>query len=100
MSKIYIYSAAISPCYSTNGEYEMGETDLCEYGDEWNGDVRGYVENLYDFEPEIHDETALSAVRQNFGGLDPLPGSILVVFHDGEPEAVYWASAIRAGWAE
>lgn len=104
MRKIYIYSAMISPCVSTDGEYQMDETDLCEYGDEWRGDVRGYIENLYaehcDSEPEIRDESALGPVRQNFGGLDPIPGSILVVYHDGAPESVYWASEELASWAD
>lgn len=101
--KIYIYSAMISPCISTDGEYQMQDTDICEYGDEWNGDVRGYVENLYadcGIEPEILGEEALGNIRQNFYGLDPIPGSIMVIFHDGKPDSVYWTSTELAGWAE
>ena len=98
MKKIFIYTAQISETL-TEGEYQMGETDQCEYGEEWSGDVRGYIENSLDGDLDIHGEAALGNVRQNFGGLDPIPGSIYVVCCDGEPESVYWASDVRASWA-
>lgn len=97
MNPCRIYCAMIDATL-TPGEYQMGEISLCEYSEEWDGDVRGYVENIMDGDPEICGDGALGAVRQNFGGLDPVPGSILVVCSDGEPKAVYWASKTLAGW--
>ena len=94
-----IYCAEITPCSNTYGEYEMGEISLCEYGAEWNGDVRGYIENAID-DADIHDEGMLGVVHQNFGGLDPVPGSIYVLLSNNKPIEVYWASTVRAGWAE
>ena len=94
---MYIYYAMVSPCVSTEGEYQMEEISLCEYGAEWNGDVRGYVENAVD-DADLRGEEALAKVRQNFGGLDPVPGSVFVLCRDGAPAEVYWASSVRAGW--
>lgn len=91
MSTINIYCAAVEPTM-TEGEYQMQEVEACEYGEQWNGDVRGYIENLYesDYEYELHDEGALGNIHQPC--FDPIPESICVVYHAGEPVAVYWAS--------
>ena len=88
-----IYMAGINQSL-TNGEYQMGEINKCEYGDEWDGDVMGYVENmLEDDSLEIYDEKELGRIQQNFGGLDPIPGSIVVLLRENEPIEIYWASA-------
>ena len=103
--KTYIYTSTITSSTNTRGEYDMGEISICEYGEEWNGDVTGYIENLLadaDMldDSEIHDEGMLGNVRQNFGGVDPIDGSIRVIFYKGEPSAVYWASSVKADWAD
>lgn len=98
MKKIYIYCADVYDQFS-NEDYQMQEINLCEYGETWDGNVRGYIENADNGEIEIRDESALHNIRQNFGGLDPLPGSIAVTYRDGEPMEVYWASEKLAGWA-
>lgn len=95
---LYIYRADVTDPF-TNGDYQMGEVSLCEYGDEWRGDIGGYLDNLYDGEADIRGEEALGAVRQNFGGLDPAAGTIRVVCHDGKPDIVYWVSGKLADWA-
>ena len=94
---LYIYQAEVAETL-TDGEYQMEEISLCEYSDDWNGDVSGYLDNIYGGEADIRGEE-LGAVRQNFGGLDPVEGSIRVVCYGGKPSIVYWASAKLASWA-
>lgn len=93
MTSIDIYVAGISETL-TDGEYQMGEISTCEYGEEWDGNVQGYVENMMDGdELEMRGEEELGRVQQNFGGLAPIPGSIVVLCREGKPVEIYWASS-------
>lgn len=91
-----IYYAGIDPAAAGN-EYAMtAEIFSADHGEEWNGNTLSYLENMdmadfYDF----GTENDLGNVHQNFGGFDPIPGSIVGLLQCGDPVIVYWASETR-----
>lgn len=89
MKKIYYAGLNYNVCDET---YEMIDSTECEYGDEWNGDVQGYIENL-DIEEAytLEDESALGNIHQP-STWNPIPGSIYVMMINGEPSEIYWAT--------
>jgi len=88
MKRIY-YSAITGPDYARR----MGEIMEAEYGDEWDGDVAAYLENLEEV-PEYLEgaEHIPGDVMQDFGGMSP--ENICVVFYDGEPREIWWSADI------
>lgn len=93
-----IYFAGIDAT-TTENEYTMTEISAADHGEEWNGDTLGYIQNLdIDSDYTIGSENDLGNVHQSFGGLDPIPGSIIVLLQDDVPVLVYWASEVTASW--
>lgn len=93
-----IYYAGIDAT-TTENEYTMTEISAADHGEEWNGDTLGYVQNMdLDSDYTVGSDADLGNVHQNFGGLDPIPGSIVVLLQDDAPVLVYWASEITASW--
>lgn len=84
-----IYYAMVEPTL-TDGEYQMQESTVCEYGEEWNGDVRGYVENLGIDADSIEGGAALGNIHQP-SSWNPIPGSVCVLMNNNEPVEIYWA---------
>ena len=88
MKHIY-YSAITGPDYAR----QMGEIMEAEYGEEWDGNVYGYLQNIIDEFPE--DTEILEGpqhipgdVQQNFTND---PQNICVVFCNREACQVYWS---------
>ena len=83
-----IMNASIYPCIESEGEYRLGETSECPYGDEWDGDIRGYI--LNDAEDEDLAEAAID--RDYVGAIHWLPnGAVVWSDEDGTPVCCWWA---------
>ena len=73
---------------NTEDEYIMGETSECSYGDEWNGNVRGYVLNS----AEDAELTESALAREYVGAIHGLStGALVWVNEDGVPVQCWWA---------
>lgn len=85
-----IMNASIYPCIESEGEYRLGETSECPYGDEWDGDIRGYI--LNDAEDEDLAEAAID--RDYVGAIHWLPnGAVVWSDEDGTPLECYWVES-------
>lgn len=84
MKRIY-YSAITGP----NHVRQMGEIMEAEHGEEWDGDVAAYLENL-DPVPAYREgpQHIPGDVQQHFTA-DPV--NICVTFIDGEPREIWWS---------
>lgn len=80
-----IYYAMISPT-TTEGEYQVGEHCVAEYGLGWNGNVYGYLDNMLD-DPEIISSTYDGAIYDIPDGED-----YHYLIYDGKPFQMFWAA--------
>lgn len=79
-----IMYARLQKGFCDEAGYHYTECYEAEYGEEWGGDVKGYIENLdIDFDYEI-------APADNFT-IHEIPEDALVVVIDGEPLEMWWA---------
>ena len=69
----------------------MSEIMTADHGEEWNGDVAAYLENLEEV-PDYREGSANipGNVQQNFGGMNP--ENICVVYTAGEPREIWFAA--------
>lgn len=83
-----IMYAGISPDFNSDQSgriYRWTESSEAECGNEWNGDVRGYIENAAEGEPQF---------LENGDGftIENLPAGALILADDnGEPREIWWA---------
>lgn len=83
-----IMNAHIHPCTESEGEYCLSETSECPYGDEWGGDIRGYILNS----AEDADLAEAALERKYIGAIHGLSNGALVwVNEDGTPVCCWWA---------
>lgn len=76
---------------STAGEYQWIESDECEYGREWDGDLMGYLENL-DVENISED---IERGKEFYQCIHNLPEeSIVLADKDGIPYEIYWVEEV------
>lgn len=82
-----IMTSGVYRCTESEGEYRLGETHECPYGDEWGGDILGYVLNAAEDE-----ESEVAAFEREYeGSIHDLPADALVwVDEDGVPVCCYW----------
>jgi hypothetical protein len=88
MKRIF-YSAITGPDHAR----QIGEIMEAEYGEEWGGNVYGYLQNIIDEFPEgtvilEGPQHIPGDVQQNF---TDNPQNICVVFCEGEPHEIYWS---------
>ena len=69
---------------STDGEYVLSESSEAEYGEEWDGNVQGYVENL-----DLPEDMEIGG--EYSGSIHNLPEGAVVLTMDGRPVEAYWA---------
>lgn len=84
-----ILTATLERDINTDEElYMWTESSECDYARDWDGDVRGYLENADWFDA---DEMALvPACNCN---IDNIPSNdALVIIRNGVPEAMFWAA--------
>lgn len=87
-----IFSASLVPNMTMKMEgnyceYEWIEKNEEEYGEQWNGDVQGYVENLDGFgdEFEIKDFNDIGIHRKPQGA---------IIVGNSNPTMIFWAEEI------
>ena len=91
MKKFNIMSAVLTPNGTTDTEghyceFAYTETVKEEYGEEWNGDIKGYVENL---------DTDFIILDIYKGAIHNLPENVIIVgTEDGTPMAIFWNEAV------
>lgn len=93
MKKIIIMSAALVPTGTTctRGNYcewEFGETSKEQYSDEWNGDVRGYVQNLVD--ECLSDGDTSCAISDEPFAIHNEPEGAIVLTLNGTPDSIFF----------
>jgi hypothetical protein len=84
MKRVF-YSAITGPDYAR----KMGEIMEAEHGEEWDGDVAAYLENLEEV-PVYREgpEHIPGDVKQRF---TDDPANICVVFYDGKAREIWWS---------
>lgn len=91
MKKFNIMSAVLTPNGTTDTEgryceFAYTETVKEEYGEEWNGDIKGYVENL---------DTDFIILDGYKGAIHNLPENAIVVgTEEGTPMAIFWNETV------
>lgn len=70
---------------STDGEYVLSESSEAEYGEEWDGNVLGYVENL-----DLPEGIEIGG--EYSGAIHNLPEGAVVLVNKGEPVEIYWVA--------
>lgn len=65
-------------------EFALGESSEAEYGEEWEGNVQGYVENL-----DLPEEIEIGG--EYSGAIHNLPEGAVILTQGGEPVEIYWA---------
>lgn len=75
---------------STNSEdiYQYSESDSVEYGEQWNGDALGYVENL-----DLPNGVEINGDYS--GSISNLPSGAVVLTENGRPIEIYWSSVLE-----
>lgn len=82
-----IFFAAIT---GTNDNRQMGEIMEAPFGEQWDGDVAAYLENMDEVPTYMEgNEHIPGDIVQNFGGMNP--ENICIVF-DGEPKEIWWSA--------
>jgi len=71
-----------------NCEWAWAESTEAEYGEEWEGNVAGYVENL-----DLPEGVEISG--EYSGSIHNLPEGAVVLTQDGEPVEIYWAKGSK-----
>lgn len=89
MKRIF-YSAITGPDYNRQMDCEIMEA---EYGEEWDGDVSGYLYNIIDKFPE---GTEILEGSEHIPGdvchhFTAAPANICVVRYDGEARQIWWS---------
>ena len=84
MKHIY-YSAITGPDYAR----QMGEIMEAEHGEEWDGDVAAYLENLDEVPVYREGPQHIPGDVQQCFTADPT--NICVVFNGGEAREVWWS---------
>lgn len=77
-----IYVANLYKC--GEDEWQLGESSLLPFGREWDGNVKGYVENL-----ELPDEAEI--VDHVEYTIHNLPSNAIIVLCCGVPVECYWS---------
>lgn len=77
-----IYVANLYMC--GEDEWQLGESSLLPFGREWDGDVKGYVENL-----ELPD--GVEILEECPYTVHNLPANAIIVLCCGNPVECYWA---------
>lgn len=87
-----IYCSNVMPT-NTDNEYQLVEVNECEYSEEWDGNVVGYIYNLLDGgDYEIIENPDLGNINHSMMVSDNSPKNIvLLADKDGTPLEVYWA---------
>ena len=87
-----IYCSNVMPT-NTNNEYQLIEVNECEYSEEWDGNVVGYIYNLLDDgDYEIIENPDLGNIRHGVMISNDVPKNIvLLADYEGTPLEVYWA---------
>jgi hypothetical protein len=70
---------------NTDGEYQYSESNAAEYGEEWDGDVLGYVDNL-----ELDESISINGEYD--GSIHNLPADVVVLVEARRPITIYWAT--------
>lgn len=87
MKKILTATLSANGTTDKNGrlcEWDWAESSEVEYGNEWDGDVFGYVNNL-DLEEGFE-------INGNYdGAIHNLPEDSVVVTCEGVPVEIFWA---------
>lgn len=65
-------------------EWDWVESSEAEHGREWNGDVKGYADNL-----ELPDGVEIDG--EYSGSIHNLPEGAVVLTHNGKPITICWA---------
>lgn len=71
-----------------NCEWAWAESSEAEYGEEWEGNVLGYVENL-----DLSEGVEISG--EYVGSIHNLPEGAVVLTQEGEPIEIYWAKGSK-----
>lgn len=91
MKKIYFASLQANGATDMDGnpcEWEWIESNEAEFGEDWDGDVRGYLLNL----AEDEDAMAAAMARNYHGAIHNRPAdAIVLVDENGEPQEIWWA---------
>ena len=97
MKKIIIMSAGLIPTGTTDTrgnycEWELGESSVEEYGEDWNGDVRGYTQNLID---DLYaDDDTSSAISDEPFTIQNQPEGAIVLTLNGTPDSIFFPAEI------
>lgn len=67
--------------------FRWTESSEAEYGTEWGGNVRGYLENLDIDHPEEYEFLENGSAFT----IDDLPSGALIIGWRGKPVAIWWA---------
>ena len=87
-----IYCSNVMPT-NTDNEYQLIEVNECEYSEEWDGNMVGYIYNLLDDgDYEIIENPDLGNIHHSVMISDDAPKNIvLLADKDGTPLELYWA---------
>ena len=91
MKKIYCSNVVAT---NTDGEYQLVEVNECEYSEEWDGDVSGYVTNAIEDWDEytLIENPDLGNIHHSVMVSDEgCENVVLLERKDGTPVEVYWA---------
>ena len=97
MKKIIIMNARLIPTGTTDTrgnycEWELGESSVEEYSEDWNGDVRGYTQNLID---DLYaDDDTSSAISDEPFTIHSQPEGAIVVTLNGTPDSIFFPAEI------
>lgn len=97
MKKIIIMSARLIPTGTTDTrgnycEWELGESSVEEYSEDWNGDVRGYTQNLID---DLYaDDDTSSAISDEPFTIQNQPEGAIVLTLNGTPDSIFFPAEI------
>lgn len=88
-----IYYSRVESTYTDN-EYQLVEVNECEYGEEWDGDVIGYIMNVIE-DPDsyvIIENPNLGNIHHSAMVSDGnVENIVLLASKDGTPLEMYWA---------
>lgn len=80
--------------------YRTTEISEAEYGEEWDGDVEGYIYNAAEDVDRIEvynvDDDSTDFYHPNYGNV---VGSVYIVYYDGAPSELYWCVEEAATYA-
>lgn len=71
--------------------YEWDESTESEYGCEWDGDAKAYVENIID---NYDDGLHIDRGERSYDIRNRPDGAVIVVDKDGYPVEMYWPAEL------